>query len=211
MSTQPGLDCLTERCWTLVAPGYDTAVALVGWHRYQDALVSDIARGAVLEVGCGPAHLARSLLTRGVEYVGVDRNAAMVTRAGRRLARLRSAAGSGAIVRADATALPFGAASVDVVVATGVLGLLDRGRRSDALREMARVARREVRLLEPVGRADAPPLGVRARLIALVRDRPVDLAELTEAGLDPHVYGPPRLAGVYSMVRAVPAARPDPG
>ena len=134
----------------------------------------------VLDVGCGPAHLARGLLARGVGYVGVDRNAAMVSRAGRRVA---SSPGQGVVVRADVTALPFRAESFDIVVAAGVLGLLDLDSRHAALREMARVVRGEVRLLEPVRRAGAPPRTTRSRLIALVRVRPVDLAELAAAGL----------------------------
>lgn len=193
------LDRLAERWWTLAAPGYDPAVALVGWHRWQDTLVCDVTSGLVLDVGCGPAHLARGLLARGAGYVGVDRNAAMVSRASRRVA---SSPGRGVVVRADVTALPFRRESFDIVVATGVLGLLDLLSRRAALREMARVASGEVRLLEPVRRAGAPPRITRSRLIAFVRDRPVDLGELAEAGLEPEVRGPPLLAGVYSMVRA---------
>lgn len=193
------LDRVSDRWWTLVAPGYDQAVALVGWHRGLDALVSDVASGRVLEVGCGPAYLAGGLLARGVDYVGVDRNAAMVSRARRRVA---SFPGRGAVVRADVTALPFRGASFDIVVAAGVLGLLDLSSRRTALREMARVTCGEVRLLEPVRRPGAPPRTTRARLIALVRDCPIDLAELVEAGLEPEVRGRPLLAGVYSMVHA---------
>lgn len=194
-----GPDWLAERWWTLVAPGYDPAVALVGWHRWQDASVCDVTSGVVLDVGCGPAHLARGLLARGVGYVGADRNAAMVSRASRRVA---SWPGKGVVVRADATALPFRGESFDIVVATGVLGLLDLPSRRAALREMTRVACGEVRLLEPVRRAGAPLRITRSRLLAFTRARPIDLAELVEAGLEPEVLGPPRLAGVYSMVRA---------
>ncbi|HUY51994.1 MAG TPA: class I SAM-dependent methyltransferase [Streptosporangiaceae bacterium] len=193
------LDRLSERWWTLVAPGYDPAVALVGWHRWQDALVSDVTSGLVLDVGCGPAHLARGLLARGAGYVGVDRNAAMVSKASRRVAAW---SGRGVIVRADVTALPFRGKSFDIVVATGVLGLLDLLSRRIALREMVRVSRKEIRLLEPVRRAGEPSRTTRSRLIAFVRDRPVDLAELVEAGLEPEVRGHSLLAGVYSMVRA---------
>lgn len=193
------LDRLTEHWWTLVAPGYDPAVALVGWHRWQDDLVTDVASGLVLDVGCGPAHLARSLVARGVSYVGVDRNAAMVCRASRRVA---SSPGAGAIVRADATALPFRSESFDLVVSTGLLGLLELSSRRAALREMTRVARGEIRLLEPVRRAGVPPRTTRSRVLAFVRDRPIDLDELVAVGLAPKVYGPPLLAGVYSVVRA---------
>ena len=193
------LDQLADRWWTLAASGYDQAAALVGWHRRQDALVRDITSGLVLDVGCGPAHLAPGLLARGAGYVGVDRNAAMVSRARRRVA---SWPGRGMVVRADITALPFHGKSFDIVVATGVLGLLDLRSRRAALRELARVTSREVRLLEPVCRPGAPPRTTRSRLIAFVRDRPIDLTELAEAGLEPEVCGPPWLAGVYSVVRA---------
>jgi ubiquinone/menaquinone biosynthesis C-methylase UbiE len=175
-------------------------VALVGWHRWQDSLVADVTHGAVLELGCGPAHLARSLLARGVDYVGLDRNPAMVARAGRAVGAWGP--GRGLVVRADVTAAPFRAASFDVVVATGVLGLLAVRVRRIALQEMVRVSRGEVRLLEPVLRVDAPRLVVRSRVIAFVRERPLALDELTEVGLEPEVRGPALLAGVYSIVRA---------
>jgi len=54
------LDPLTDRWWTLVAPGYDPGVAVVGWRRWLDVLVADVTSGRVLDVGCGPAHLAGS-------------------------------------------------------------------------------------------------------------------------------------------------------
>lgn len=194
-----GLDRLAQRWWALVAPCYDPTVALVGWHRWQAELVSDVTSGRVLDVGCGPAHLALGLPARGVDYVGVDRNAAMVSRASRRLAIWP---GKGVVVRADVTALPFRTESFDIVIATGVLGLLDLPSRRAALREMARVASREVRLLEPIRRPGAPPRITRSRLIAFVRERPIDLAELTDANLEPELRGLPLLAGVYSVVRA---------
>jgi len=190
----------SDRWWTAVAPGYDRAVALVGWHRWQDALVADVTHGTVLDVGCGPAHLAGGLLARGVDYVGLDRNPSMVARAGRAVGAWGP--GRGRVVRADVVEMPFRAGSFDVVVATGVLGLLDVPRRRAALREMVRVSRGEVRLLEPVHRGDAPTRAVRSRALAFVRDRPIELDELVEAGLAPVVRGPALLAGVYSMVRA---------
>lgn len=193
-------DRLADRWWTLVAPAYDRSVALVGWHRWQDDLVADVERGSVLEVGCGPAHLARSLLARGVAYVGLDRNAAMVTQARRAVGSW--APGKCRIVRADVTAMPFRSASFDVVVSTGLLGLLTVPVRRVALQEIARVSRGDVRLLEPFARPDAPIRARRSRVIALVRDRPLALDELIEAGLEPEVRGRALLAGVYSAVRA---------
>lgn len=191
---------VADRWWTLVAPAYDMSVGLVGWHRWQDALVADVTHGSVLDVGCGPAHLAEGLLARGVDYIGLDRNPAMVARAGRAVGA--RGPGRGLVVRADVTAVPFPTASFDVVVATGVLGLLGVQVRRVALLEMVRVSRGEIRLLEPVVRSDVDVGAVRSRIIALVRDRPIGLDELVEVGLEPEVRGRPVLAGVYSMVRA---------
>jgi len=195
------LDRLADRWWTLAAPGYDRAVSLVGWHRWLDALIADVTSGLLLDVGCGPAYLAPVLMERGIGYVGADRNAAMVARARRRIA---SSPGRGLVVHADVTALPFRAESFDVVVASAVLGLLDLHSRRAALREIARVARGEIRLLEPVRRAGASPRTLRAHLLGLVRERSLELTELAEAGLVPEVHGPPVLAGVYSRVHAAP-------
>ena len=189
-----------DRWWTFVSPGYDRAVALVGWHRWLADLVAGVDGGVVLEVGCGPAFLARSLRSRGVNYVGLDRNPAML-RQGRR-ATHGWASGRSRLVRGDLTELPFRTGSFDVVVAAGVLGLLRPPQRRAALRELARVSRGEVRLLEPIARGAAGTHGLRTRLLAFAR--PIALAELMDAGLRPELVGPARLAGVYSQVRATP-------
>ncbi len=190
--------------WTLAAPGYDRAVSLVGWHRWLDALVADVTSGPLLDIGCGPAYLALGLMARGIGYVGVDRNAAMVARARRRIA---SSPGRGLVLHADVTALPFHEKSFDIVVAAAVLGLLDLHSRQAALREIARVTRREIRLLEPVRRVGAPSRSLRAHVLGLVRERPLELTELAEAGLVPEVRGHALLAGVYAKVHAVPRLR----
>ncbi len=189
-----------DRWWTLAAPGYDPCVGLVGWHRWQDALVADITTGSVLDLGCGPAHLARRLLARGVDYTGLDRNQAMLARASRRLGTWGP--GRTRLVLGDVAALPFAPGSFDVVVATGVLGLLGRTARAQALREIVRVARGPVRLLEPVRRPGAPPSTARSRVLAFAADPPFTTAELTGAGLHGEFRGPALLAGVYSAVWA---------
>ena len=192
---------LADRWWTLAAPGYNRAVALAGWHRLLKLLVTDVTSGRLLDVGCGPAYLAPGLLARGIGYAGVDRNAAMLARARR---RITPSAGKVPLLRSDATALPFRTGSFDVVIAAGVLGLLDLHSRQAALHEMARVTRGEIRLLEPFRRPGAPPHTIRAHVIGLVPDRPLDVTELADAGLIPKVHGPPLLAGVYSRVHALP-------
>jgi ubiquinone/menaquinone biosynthesis C-methylase UbiE len=191
-----------DRWWTFVSPGYDRAVALAGWHRWLDDLVEGVDRGVVLEVGCGPGHPGRVLVRRGVTYVGLDRNPAMPRRAGR--GAHATGPGSVRLVRGDLASLPFRAGSFDVVIAAGVLGLLRTPQRRAALRELARVTRGEVRLLEPVARGDVGALRLRTRLLAFSPDGPLSLDELRDAGLQAQLVGPARLAGVYSQVRATP-------
>lgn len=115
--------------------------------------------------------------------------------------------GRGLVVRGDISALPFDASAFDVVVSTGVLGRLTVATRRHVLQEMVRVSRGELRLLEPIVRTDRPPRPTHARIVALVRDRPLTLDELVEIGLAPEVRGPPAIASVYSMVRATSANR----
>ncbi|HEY5183917.1 MAG TPA: class I SAM-dependent methyltransferase [Actinomycetes bacterium] len=198
----------TDRWWTFAAPGYDRTVALVGWHRWLGELVAGVDGGVVLEVGCGPAFLARSLRSRGVDYVGLDRNPAMLHRA--RRGTHGWGPGRSRLVRGDCTELPFRTGSFDVVVAAGVLGLLRAPQRQAALRELARVSRGEVRLLEPIARGAAGTHRLRTRLLAFAPDGQIALAELVDAGLRPELVGPARLAGVYSQVRGTPLGkRPD--
>ena len=189
-----------DRWWAAAAPVYDRCVGLVGWHAAQESLVADLGGGTVLEVGCGPAHLAGPLLSRGVGYVGLDRNPAMLVRAARSVAA--SGRSGGQVVRGDVRALPFAARTFDYVVATGVLGLLDAAERGRALREISRVTRGEVRLLEPVRRTGSPPLLTRSRALAFLRGRPIELSDLAEVGLTAEIRGPAVLAGVYSAVYA---------
>ena len=108
----------------------------------------------------------------------------------------------GRLVRGDVRALPFAARSFDCVVATGILGLLGAADRGLALREISRVTRGEVRLLEPVHRPGSPPRIARSRALAFVRDRPIEPIELAEAGLVAEIRGSAVLAGVYSAVYA---------
>ncbi len=151
----------------------------------------------MLEVGCGPGHLAPTLVARGVDYVGVDRSEAMLHRA---------AAGLGGrgrrLVRADVAALPFPDASFDVVLAAAVIGLLSRAGRRAALAEIARVVRDEVWLLEPVHRPGERARRTRSRVVALACGGPLELGELSAVGLVPRIEGRAVLLGTYSVVRA---------
>ncbi|MBI1749611.1 MAG: methyltransferase domain-containing protein [Acidobacteria bacterium] len=94
----------------------------------------------VLDVGCGPGHLARLLARRGCRVTGVDR--------GRRLLRLarrwaaqdpEAAARSIEFHRAPAERLPFSGGVFDLTLATTVVYFVAQP--AAVLREMVRVTR----------------------------------------------------------------------
>jgi ubiquinone/menaquinone biosynthesis C-methylase UbiE len=91
----------------------------------------------VLDVGCGPGHLARLLARRGCEVAGADRGWRLL-RIARRLAGREGLAIN--FRRGSAERLPFPAGSFDCVLATTVVYLVPEP--AAMLGEMARVARR---------------------------------------------------------------------
>jgi len=107
--------------------------------------VARTARGLVLELGCGTGRIALPLGRAGVGLVGVDRSAAMLARARRRVARARLR-GRVRLIRGDIRRLPFPDSSFAAVLAPyGVLQSLLRER--DLAATLASVRR----VLEPGG------------------------------------------------------------
>ncbi len=90
----------------------------------------------VLDVGCGPGHLARWLARRGCQVTGADRGWRLL-----RLARRLAARESLPIhfERAPAERLPFADASFDLALATTVVYWVERP--EAVVREMVRVTR----------------------------------------------------------------------
>jgi ubiquinone/menaquinone biosynthesis C-methylase UbiE len=86
----------------------------------------------LLDVACGPGHLAAAAVERGCEAVGVDFSSAMVTEARARHPAVRFEEG-------DAEALPFPDDSFDAVVIS--FGMLHFARPERALAEAYRVLR----------------------------------------------------------------------
>jgi SAM-dependent methyltransferase len=101
-------------------------------------LVGD-SPGEVLDAGMGPGRLLEALDRRGWRVSGVDASEAMVA-----LAEARLPQAGGRLVRGAIEDLPFGDASFDLVVATGVLEYADDLR--SAVAEISRT-------LRPGGRA----------------------------------------------------------
>lgn len=127
---------------------YDrVAGALLGG--FYEGIARDVAAaappgGSVLDVGCGPGHVAEHLVRHGLEVTGVDLDPRMIDRA--RL-RLGSRAELGV---ADVAALPFEDASFDVVTTT-----LSMHHWADTRAGLAEVAR----VLKPSGVALLYDLG----------------------------------------------------
>jgi ubiquinone/menaquinone biosynthesis C-methylase UbiE len=119
------------RGWDEYAPFYDWENARTLGRRdvpfWRDVALQ--ARGPVLELGCGTGRISLPLARAGVSLVGVDRSAAMLARAAKRAARLKTARRRGRLrlVRADIRALPFAAGAFSMVLAPyGILQSLLR-------------------------------------------------------------------------------------
>jgi ubiquinone/menaquinone biosynthesis C-methylase UbiE len=132
--------------WDQYAPFYDWENARTLGRRDVPfwCRVASSAPGPVLELGCGTGRITMPLAKAGVDVVGVDRSAAMLDRACRRLARSRSApreTRSPRFVRGDIRGLPFDDGAFPMVLAPyGILQSLTRPRDLAAtLESIARV------------------------------------------------------------------------
>ena len=119
----------------LITHKFQTGLALLGL---------ELAGKTVLEVCCGSGMLAEELARRGARVIGIDFSPAAVARAQERARRYGFAA---RFLVADAEHLPFLNHSFDVVAVHDGLHHLDDPYR--AIREMARIAREGVLILEP--------------------------------------------------------------
>lgn len=121
---------------------YERSHPLVRWveRRRLDVLMEFAAaqpESRVLEVGCGAGHVLQRF--DGVKRTGIDLSSTMLERARRRLGAETE------LLRASAEDLPFEPDSFDVVLCTEVLEHIQNPER--ALRELARVARRDARIV----------------------------------------------------------------
>ena len=102
-------------------------------------------RARILDVGCGPGHLAFELADRGLEVTGVDLDPGMIHQAVARGDTRDEDTPHPTFLVANAAALPFEDATFDLVVST-----LSTHHWDDVpagLRELARVVRPEGRIL----------------------------------------------------------------
>jgi SAM-dependent methyltransferase len=129
-----------------------------------DVLGLELRGLTVLEVCCGSGMISEALARQGARVTGVDLSHAAVARACERARRFDFAA---RFFVADAERLPFADAHFDVVAVHDGLHHLDDPAR--AVREMARVARVGVLILEPA-RAALTRVAVRLRLASDVEE-----------------------------------------
>jgi ubiquinone/menaquinone biosynthesis C-methylase UbiE len=140
-------------------------------------VAADIALSAdggvqVLEVGCGPGHLAVRLAgEHGFEVTGIDLDPAMVQRA--RANAAASADARATFVVGDAAALPFPDASFDLVVST--MSMHHWAKPAAGIAEISRV-------LRPGGRALI--WDFRSRRVPLHRDMPERVLQVHAPGLE---------------------------
>jgi SAM-dependent methyltransferase len=99
--------------------------------RFADALRGN---GQVVELGCGPGHVAACLAGQGLEIAGLDLSQAMVAEAHRLFPRLRFVVG-------DMLALPFADGALAGTVSFYSIVHFDDAQLRQALAEMARVLR----------------------------------------------------------------------
>jgi SAM-dependent methyltransferase len=123
------------------AAAYDR---LTGWllGSFYDGIAADIAATAppgasVLDVGCGPGHLARRLAALGFDVTGIDLDPAMIERA--------TARDGGRYLAADAASLPFEDEAFDLVVST--LSMHHWADAHAGIAEIGRVVRAEGQVL----------------------------------------------------------------
>src|SRR4051812_42997568 len=96
------------------------------------------ARGLTLEVGCGEGRVARELIARGHTVVGGDASTTLLRYA-------HEADPRSAYVLADSSALPFGDATVDTIVAYNSLQTMAN------VTDMPEAIREAGRVLKPSG------------------------------------------------------------
>lgn len=137
-----------RRLFSVIAPRYDVITVLLSfgrdreWKRRLAAMCEPVAGARVLDLACGTGDIAFEMGARGARVVGLDITPGMLEIAMRKAEAARYRV---AFVAGDMGALPFPAASFDVVT-TGY-GLRNVPHLAGALAEIHRVLRPEGKML----------------------------------------------------------------
>jgi ubiquinone/menaquinone biosynthesis C-methylase UbiE len=153
--------------------------------------------GRVLEIGCGPGHLAiRMAAEHGLAVTGLDLDPAMIERAQANAADAPSTNPEPDFVVGDAAALPFADASFDAVVST-----LSMHHWEDSAAALAEIAR----VLRPGGQALIWDLGSSAPLHRHVGD---PMEHLHDAPLEIVSVRPWRWPWRFALTQRMELTRP---
>ena len=145
---------------------------------FYDSVAADVAAAApsggwILDVGCGPGHLANRLARQhSLEVTGIDLDPAMIERARTNAERSVVAERRPTFVVGGVAALPFPDASIDLVVST-----LSMHHWADATAGLAEIGR----ILCPGGRALI--WDIRAGVVPLHRHQPDPLDKVAGSAL----------------------------
>jgi ubiquinone/menaquinone biosynthesis C-methylase UbiE len=186
--------------WDRLAETYTQIGEARFWLKHRLRITEGLS-GRVLEACCGGGQLVIELLQRDVDAYGIDLAPQMVERARGKL--VEAGFDPQRVARADVTRLPFADGTFDTVLSTGAIGLFQRPAQRAAVGELARVARREVRLLESFEKQEGLYLG---RVLAFMFDgmKPIPQQVFRACGLDCteewDIFG-----GAFSYVRCVKA------
>lgn len=150
------------------------------WLKHRRRLAEGLA-GPVLEACCDGGRLLVEILNDGIDARGIDIAFEMNELAKAKLTQ--SGFAPQRVATADVKRLPFADDTFDTVIATGSIALFDLSDQRAAIKELARVARREVRLLESFEKKKGLYLG---RILAFLFDgmRPIPRKVFQECGLD---------------------------
>ncbi len=181
--------------WNRIAHRYEGWVAQVNWPQHQINITGGVS-GRILEVCCGTGALTRNLMQRGLHAFAIDLSPRMIRQAA------HQAPHPGRFAVADAAHLPFADAAFDYVICTGALGLFPLAFKRAVLRELARVTRGEIRLLEPL---EAQPGFYWRRVLLFFMDgqRPLPRNLFAELGRIPAEEWS-AILGLFTYVRLSP-------
>ena len=184
--------------WDRLAKTYTGLGDADFWLKHRVCLIVGIS-GRVLEVCCGGGRLVLEMLKKNIDAYGIDLSPSMVNAAKSKL----SQAGfpPERILEADVTHLPYQNGEFDIIISTGAIGLFKAPMQVKAIQEIARVARHEIRLLEPFEKKKGLYGG---RILAFMFDgmRPIPPSTFQELSLDFKVERDV-LGGAFSYIRCV--------
>lgn len=184
--------------WDRLAKTYTGIGDAEFWLKHRMRLMDGLS-GRVLEVCCGGGRLVLEMLKANIDAYGIDLSPKMVETAKSKLSQAKYSPER--ILEADVTHLPYHDGEFDTVISTGAIGLFGSSMQVQAIKEIVRVARREIRLLEPFEKKKGLYGG---RILAFLFDgmRPIPGSTFQALPLDFHIEWD-IFGGAFSYIHCV--------